>query len=173
MIYKSIDLHPYLGVGSKPGGEKSPRDLLWNSAHYFKSSPESLSRLAVNWYNWCCVRFGKVCWSEFQVVQLKVNSLSGGNKPCFLFSPFCLLRRATWFHWWGQTSVFVEVISLLRTLQIVSLCRWQRAVRSSLHIKQMYGETQHWRDASDLSHQAVWYGGDKQGHAARVSVVKH
>lgn len=49
----------------------------------------------------------------------------------------------------------IEVISLLQMLQIVSLCRWQRAVRSSLHIKQMYGETQHWREASDLSHQAV------------------
>lgn len=161
MIYKSIDLHPYLSVRSKLGSEKSPHDLLWNSEdiHYFKSSAESLSRLAENWYNWCCVRFGKVCWSEFQVVQLKVNSFSSGNKPCFLFSPFRLLRRATWFHWRGQTSVFVEVIeviSLLQMLQILSLCRWQRAVRSSLHIKQMYGETQHWREASDLSHQAVW-----------------
>lgn len=28
MIYKSIDLHPYLGVRSKLGSEKSPHDLL-------------------------------------------------------------------------------------------------------------------------------------------------
>lgn len=85
----------------------------WGHSLLLKSSAESLSRLAENRYNWCCMRFGKVCWSEFQVVQLKVNSFSNGNKPCFfIFSisstAACnlvsLMRTDVCFRWshWGH-----------------------------------------------------------------------
>lgn len=69
-----------------------------------------------------------------------------------------------------------EVVPPLRMLGIVSLRRWQPAVGSSLHIKQMYGETRGWRAASHLSQRAVclsvWgCGGGEGGGGSGVGGV--
>lgn len=62
-------------------------------------------------------------------------------------------------------------------MQMVSLCRWQRAVRSSLHIKQMYGETPNWREASGLTHTKPSDSGergniDAVAFCARIKLIQ-